>query len=67
MVYYNDILFSIIVLIYQIGGIKDISFYNMNFHLSIKNIRKGFLFLNEDNNYKLIDEEFQYNIDELNI
>ena len=80
MVYYSDILFSIIVLIYQMGGIKDISFYNMNFHLfstlinlafiifmSIKNIRKGFLFLNEDNNYKLIDEEFQYNIDELNI
>ena len=79
MVYYNDILFSFLVLIYQMGGIKNISFYNMNFHLfctlinlgfiifmCIKNLRKGFLFSNEENNYKLIDEQFKYAIEETN-
>ena len=79
MVYYNDILFSFLILIYQMGGIKNISFYNMNFHLfctlfnlvfiifmTIKNIRKGFLFSNEENNYKLIDEQFHHIIEETN-
>ena len=78
MVYYNDILFSILVLIYQIGGIKQISLYNMNFHLFstlinsgfiffmlIKNLRKGFLFSKDDNNYTLIDEQFQNTSEEL--
>ena len=71
MVYYNDILFSFLVLIYQISGIKNISFHNMSFELfstlinlgfiifmSIKYIRKGFVITNEDNNYTLIDEQF---------
>lgn len=78
MVYYNDILFSFLVLIYQIGGIKHISLYNMNFHLFstlinsgfiffmlIKNLRKGFLFSKDDNNYTLIDEQFQNTSEEL--
>lgn len=79
MVYYNDNLFSFFILIYQIGGIKIISLHNMNFHLfctlmnlvfiifmTIKNIRKGFLFSNEENNYTLIDEQNQYAIEETN-
>ena len=58
------------------GRIKNISFYNMNFHLfytlinlgfiifmCIKNIRKGFLFSNDENNYILIDEQFKYVIE----
>jgi hypothetical protein len=70
MVYYNDILFSLLVLIYQIGGIKNISFHDMSFELfstlinlgfiifmSIKYIRKGFVNTNEDNNYTLIEEQ----------
>ena len=77
MVYYNDILFSFVILIYQMGGINEISFYNMNFHLfctlinlgfiifmSIKNIRKGFLCANDENSYTLIDEQFHYNTEE---
>ena len=79
MVYYNDILFSFLILIYQMGGIKEISFYNMNFHLfctlinfgfiifmSIKNIRKGFLCSNDENSYSLIDEQFHYATEETN-
>jgi hypothetical protein len=72
MVYFNDILFSIFVLMYQIGGIKNfsLSFYNINFHclctlvnfcfiiyLLIKNIRKKYSIANDDNNYVLIDEQ----------
>lgn len=61
------------------GGIKEISFYNMNFHLfctlinfgfiifmSIKNIRKGFLCSNDENSYSLIDEQFHYATEETN-
>ena len=79
MVYYNDILFSFLIFIYQMGGIKNISFYNMNFQLfctlinfafiffmTLKNLRKGFLLSNEENNYVLIDEQFQYTIEETN-
>ena len=79
MVYFNDILFSFFIFIYQIGGINEISFYNMNFHLfctlinlgfiifvSIKNIRKGSLFSTDDNNnYLLIDDEFHYDIENI--
>ena len=73
MVYFNDILFSILILIYQMGGINEISFYNMNFHMfctlinfgfiicwsiKIKKNGKGCLFSNDDNNnYLLIDDE----------
>ena len=32
MVYYNDILGAFLIFIYQISGIKSISFYNMNFY-----------------------------------
>ena len=78
MVYFNDILFSFLIFIYQMGGINEISFYNMNFHLfctlinlgfiifvSIKNIRKGSLFSNDDNNYLLIDDEFHYSAENI--
>ena len=73
MVYYSDILFSFLILIYQMGGIKKISFYTMNFHLfctllnlgftifmSIKNVRNGALCSNDENNYILINEQIKY-------
>ena len=44
MVYFNDILFSFFIFIYQIGGINEISFYNMNFHLFCTLINLGFIF-----------------------
>ena len=72
MVYYSDILFSFLILIYQMGGIKKISFYTMNFHLfctllnlgftifmSIKNVRNGALCSNDENNYILINEQIK--------
>lgn len=79
MVYFNDILFSLLVMLYQMGGIKYISFHNMSFQLfctlinmgfiifmSIKNIRSGFCYQNNDNNYTLIDDQFQDNSEETN-
>ena len=79
MVYFNDILFSLLVMLYQMGGIKYISFHNMSFQLfctlinmgfiifmSIKNIRNGFCYQNNDNNYTLIDDQFQDNSEETN-
>ena len=79
MVYFNDILFSLLVMLYQMGGIKNISFHNMSFQLfctlinmgfiifmSIKNIRSGFCYQNNDNNYTLIDDQFQDNSEETN-
>ena len=70
MVYYNDILCAFIIFIYQLGGIKKISFYNMNFHtfctlinmgfiifMTFKSIRKHFFSNNDDNVYSLIKEE----------
>lgn len=79
MVYFNDILFSLLVMLYQMGGIKYISFHNMSFQLfctlinmgfiifmSIKNIRSGFCYQNNDDNYTLIDDQFQDNSEETN-
>jgi hypothetical protein len=79
MVYFNDILFSLLVMLYQMGGIKNISFHNMSFQLfctlinmgfilfmSIKNLRSGFCYQNNDNNYTLIDDQFQDNSEETN-
>jgi len=79
MVYFNDILFSLLVMLYQMGGIKYISFHNMSFQLfctlinmgfiifmSIKNIRSGFCYQNNDNNYTLIDDQVQDNSEETN-
>jgi hypothetical protein len=79
LVYYNDILFSFLILIYQMGGIKKISFYSMNFHLFctlmnlgftifmfIKNVRNGILFTNDENNYKLIEEKIEIISEDLN-
>ena len=70
MVYYNDILGAFLIFIYQLGGIKNISFYNMNFHtfctlinfgfiifMTFKSIRKHFFSNNDDNVYCLIKEE----------
>ena len=70
MVYYNDILFSFLIFLYQLGGIKNISFHYMNFHtfctifnlvfifyMSFKSIRKHFFNQNEENVYSLIKEE----------
>ena len=70
MVYYNDILAAFLIFIYQLGGIKNISFYNMNFHtfctlinfgfiifMTFKSIRKHFFNNNDDNVYSLIKEE----------
>ena len=79
MVYFNDILFSLLVMLYQMGGIKNISFHNMSFQLfctlinmgfiifmSIKNLRNGFYYQNSDNNYTLIDDQFQDSSEETN-
>ena len=79
MVYFNDILFSLLVMLYQMGGIKNISFHNMSFQLfctlinmgfiifmSIKNLRNGFYYQNNDNNYTLIDDQFQDSSEETN-
>jgi hypothetical protein len=79
MVYFNDILFSLLVTLYQMGGIKNISFHNMSFQLfctlinmgfiifmSIKNLRNGFYYQNSDNNYTLIDDQFQDSSEETN-
>ena len=79
MVYFNDILFSLLVMLYQMRGIKNISFHNMNFQLfctlinmgfiifmSIKNLRSGFCYQNNDNNYTLIDDQFQTSSEETN-
>ena len=80
MVYFNDILFSLLVMLYQMGGIKNMSFHNMSFQLfctlinmgfiifmSIKNIRSGFSHQNNnDNNYTLIDDQLQDNSEETN-
>ena len=70
MVYYNDILGALLIFLYQLGGIKTISFYNMNFHtfctlinfgfiifMTFKNIRKHFFSNIEDNIYILVKEE----------
>ena len=70
MVYYNDILGAFLIFIYQISGIKSISFYNMNFYtfctlinfgfiifMTFKSIRKHFFNNNDDNVYSLIKEE----------
>ena len=77
MVYYNDILGAFIIFIYQLGGIKSISFYNMNFHtfctlinlgfiifMTFKSIRKHFFSNNEDDVYSLIKEEITETNDE---
>lgn len=66
-------------MLYQMGGIKNISFHNMSFQLfctlinmgfilfmSIKNLRSGFCYQNNDNNYTLIDDQFQDNSEETN-
>ena len=70
MSYYNDILFAIFIFLYQLGGVKTISFYNMNFHtfcalvnlwfiifMTIKSIRKHFFIHSDDNSYILVIEE----------
>ena len=65
MSYYNDILFAIFIFLYQLGGIKSISFYNMNFNINlvfiifitIKSIRKHFFTHADDNSYVLVVEE----------
>ena len=70
MSYYNDILFAIFIFLYQLGGVKTISFYNMNFHtfcalvnlgfiifMTIKSIRKHFFTHSDDNSYILVIEE----------
>ena len=70
MSYYNDILFAIFIFLYQLGGIKSISFYNMNFNtfcalvnlvfiifITIKSIRKHFFTQPDDNSYVLVVEE----------
>ena len=70
MVYYDDILFAFIIFLYQLGGIKSLSFYNMNFHtfctlinlgfilfMTFKSIRKNFFSQTDDNVYSLVYEE----------
>ena len=70
MVYYDDILYSFFIFIYQLGGIKNISFYNMNFHtfctlinlvfiifMTFKTIRKYFFSQPDENVYCLVNEE----------
>lgn len=71
MVYYDDVLCAFFIFLYQLGEIKHISFYNMNFNtfcalinfgfiifMTFKSIRKYFFIKNDDNdNYILLNEE----------
>ena len=70
MVYYNDILCSFLIFLYQLGGIKHISFYNMSFHtfctlinlgfiifMTFKSIKKHFFAPADENVYCLVQEE----------
>jgi hypothetical protein len=70
LVYYNDILCSFLIFLYQLGGIRHISFYNMNFHtfctlinigfiifMTFKNIKKYFFAPVDENVYCLVQEE----------
>ena len=77
MVYYNDILISFLIFLYQLGGAKYISFHNMNFHtfctfinlgfiffMTFKSIRKQFFTQNEENVYSIIKEDISENKDD---
>jgi hypothetical protein len=79
MAYYNDILSAFLIFLYQLGGIKNISFHNMNFHtfctlinlvfiifITFKSIKKNYFSNDEDDLYILIKEEItETNADEM--